>query len=70
MWARLIAVALALAPSVAVAGETITYTYDAHGRLVRAEHAGTVNDDLKAEYQYDASGNRTVKTVENSTNAP
>lgn len=36
----LAATALALLPTVAMAGETITYTYDAKGRLIGVVHAG------------------------------
>ena len=50
------------APSALFASETITYTYDARGRLVqveRAQPAGTV----KTKYTYDAADNRTKKEV-------
>jgi hypothetical protein len=48
---------LAAAPS-AQAAETITYTYDAKGRLVKVEHAGTVNNGVKVEYTHDKANNR------------
>lgn len=51
------------ASTAAIADETVTYTYDALGRLVVVRSAGTVNDSQTASYCYDAAGNRTlVKT--------
>ena len=50
--------ALALA-GIAAASETVTYTYDAKGRLVKVEHAGTVNNNVVANYSYDHADNRT-----------
>lgn len=47
----------------ASASETITYTYDARGRLVQAAHSGTVNNGKSASYGYDKANNRTSKTV-------
>ncbi len=41
------------------ASETVTYTYDALGRLVSASSAGTVNNGLANSLCYDAAGNRT-----------
>lgn len=45
------------------ANETVTYTYDALGRLRQVNHAGTVNNGLQAAYTYDAADNRTDVTV-------
>jgi hypothetical protein len=45
------------------ANETVTYTYDALGRLTQVSHAGTVNNGLQASYIYDAADNRTNVTV-------
>ena len=51
----------------ASATETVTYTYDAKGRLVKVERSGTVNNQAKTEYEHDKADNRKrVKT----TNAP
>jgi hypothetical protein len=47
----------------AQAGETITYSYDALGRLTGTSHSGTINNGLKASYTYDAADNRTNVTV-------
>lgn len=49
--------------AIAVANETVTYTYDSRGRLVKIERSGTVNNNVKAEYQYDKGDNRTNVNV-------
>lgn len=51
----------------ALASETVTYKYDAQGRLVAVKHSGTVNNNVQANYTYDKADNRTNKTV---TGAP
>jgi len=53
--------------SAAIATETITYRYDARGRLVKVERAGSVNNNVNSSYSYDKADNRTNKTV---TGAP
>ena len=56
-----------LCGSAASATETITYTYDARGRLIRVVHTGTVNNNNQACYKYDKADNRTnVTTTVNS----
>ena len=46
------------------AAETITYSYDAKGRLVKVVHAGTINNGVQTTYSHDRTDNRTqVKTV-------
>jgi YD repeat-containing protein len=42
----------------AFATETITYTYDARGRLVKVVHTGTVNNNNQVCYKYDKADNR------------
>lgn len=49
--------------SAADAGETIAYSYDGLGRLIRVEHSGTVNNGVDARYSYDAADNRANVTV-------
>ena len=62
--ARLLVATSLLAIGAAVrAGETITYSYDALGRLTGVAHAGTVNDGAEARYSYDPADNRTNVTV-------
>ena len=53
----LIGGALALV-GIASANETITYSYDAKGRLVKVVHTGTVNNNVIANYTYDKADNR------------
>ena len=60
----LAAIAVGLLSSAAHAGETITYTYDAKGRLVKVVHTGTVNNGVQTAYNHDKADNRTtVKTT-------
>jgi len=55
------------AGAAAYATETITYSYDAHGRLIKVVHSGTVNNNVVSNYSYDNADNRTNKTT---TGAP
>jgi hypothetical protein len=66
----LAAVAAAVIPALAMATETVTYTYDAKGRLVKVERTGTVNNNVKAAYKYDKADNRTEVNVSGSSNPP
>jgi YD repeat-containing protein len=59
--------AAVLIPAAADATETITYSYDARGRLVQVSHSGTVNNGVTTTYTYDHANNRTNKTT---TGAP
>lgn len=45
------------------ATETVTYTYDAQGRLVQSVISGTVNNDQSSSTSFDAANNRTNYTV-------
>lgn len=49
------------------ASETVTYTYDAKGRLVKVAHTGTVNNGVQTQYAHDKASNRTNATT---TGAP
>ena len=71
-WSRTIlaTVALAAIPALAYAAETITYSYDARGRLVKVERSGTVNNGVAADYTHDKAHNRTNVTVTGSPNTP
>lgn len=63
--------ATVLSASAAQATETIKYTYDAKGRLVKVERTGTVNNTVTTTYTHDKADNRTnVKTVNSSNPAP
>ena len=58
---RKIATVLAalLATTSAIAAETLTYTYDAHGRLTKVQRSGGNNNAVTTQYSYDPSDNRT-----------
>ena len=58
-WLWLTASVVALA-SPARAGETVTYSYDALGRLTASSSSGTVNNGATSSIGYDAAGNRSV----------
>jgi YD repeat-containing protein len=60
--------ALLLAASAASASETISYTYDAKGRLVKVERTGTVNNGVTTQYTHDHADNRSNVTVTGSPN--
>ncbi|AMG75791.1 RHS Repeat protein [Sphingopyxis granuli] len=64
------AVALLAMSSAATAAETITYTYDAKGRLVKVVRTGTVNNNVTVEYTHDKADNRTRLKTTNSPNPP
>lgn len=57
----LTASAIGLLAGAAQASETITYTYDAQGRLIEVDHTGGPNDGVEREYTYDDADNRTQK---------
>ena len=60
----MVLLALVVVPAAVQAAETITYTYDAKGRLVKVVHTGTVNNNLTTTYGHDKADNRTnVKTT-------
>jgi predicted lipoprotein with Yx(FWY)xxD motif len=64
----LAAAAVAAVPALAMATETITYSYDARGRLIQVARSGTVNNNVVTNYTYDKADNRTVKTTTGSAN--
>ena len=67
----LAASAFALAvSSAAEASETITFTYDARGRLVQVVRSGTVNNGVTTNYTIDKADNRTNKSTTGSPNPP
>ena len=59
---------LALISSAASAAETITYSYDARGRLVQVVRSGSVNNGVTTSYSLDKANNRTDKTTTGSPN--
>lgn len=50
----------------AFAAETITYSYDARGRLIKVERTGTINNGVTTNYAIDKADNRTNKTTNTS----
>jgi hypothetical protein len=54
---------LGFAATPSLATETITYTYDALGRLVAVVHSGTVNNGQQTVYAIDPADNRTNVTT-------
>lgn len=50
----------------ALASETVTYTYDELGRLVRTSQTGSVNNGVITDIDYDEAGNRTNYEVTGS----
>ena len=62
--------ALIAAARIASASETITYTYDAKGRVVKVERSGAVNNGVKYEYTHDKANNRRNLKVTGSPNPP
>jgi uncharacterized protein YxeA len=67
MRAILALIVLILIGAAASATETITYKYDARGRLVQVSHSGTVNNNVVTNYTLDKADNRNSKTT---TGAP
>lgn len=63
----LAASAASLIPIAASASETVTYGYDAKGRLIQVSHTGSVNNGLTATYTYDPADNRTSVTTSGAT---
>jgi YD repeat-containing protein len=52
------------------AAETINYTYDAKGRLIKVVHTGTVNNNVTTDYTHDKANNRKTVVTTNSPNPP
>lgn len=62
--------ALLLTSGAALAAETVTYRYDARGRLVEVARSGSVNNGVTTTYAHDRANNRTTKTTTGSPNPP
>lgn len=65
-----IAIAAVAAPSIASASETITYSYDAKGRLIEVVRTGSVNKGVTTDYSHDKADNRQRVTTTGSTTPP
>lgn len=57
------AIAALAASTAASASETITYSYDARGRLKTVMRSGGVNGTKTTTYTLDKADNRTAKTT-------
>jgi YD repeat-containing protein len=68
MLRTLMCASLAVTGGTAAATETITYTYDAKGRLIKVERSGTVNNGVTTTYTHDHADNRSNVTVTGSPN--
>lgn len=55
--------AAVLVSAVSVAAETVTYTYDAKGRLVTVTRAGPAIGTKTSTYQHDRADNRKRATI-------
>lgn len=66
----LVAACIAAVAAAAMASETISYSYDARGRLVQVKHNGSVNNNVTASYSYDRASNRTNVNVQSPNPAP
>lgn len=62
--------AVAAVPALAIAAETIGYSYDARGRLIRAERSDGASANVVTNYSYDKADNRTLKSTTGSPNPP
>lgn len=62
----LLAFLAAVAAPVAAHAETVTYTYDAKGRVVGVSRSGGPLNGTSTTYTYDKADNRTNVTVANS----
>ena len=58
------------AATAALSTETITYNYDAKGRVVKVERTGTVNNGVATNYTFDKADNRLTKSTTGSSNPP
>jgi hypothetical protein len=59
---------IAAIPALAVASETINYSYDNKGRLVKVERSGNVNNGVVTNYAFDKANNRIFKNTSGSPN--
>lgn len=66
----LVSVVVLMIPLSVSATETVTYSYDAQGRLVQSVISGTVNNGQSSSTAFDAANNRTNYTVSLSGGAP
>lgn len=63
-----VAALLVVAPVGLRAAETLTYKYDAKGRLIEVKRTGTVNNNVQTNYTHDKANNRKIVVVTGSPN--
>jgi YD repeat-containing protein len=66
----LLAIIVSIIGTAALASETISYKYDARGRLVKVQRSGSVNNNVTANYTYDKADNRTNVNVASPNSPP
>ena len=62
------ALTLALNPLAAHGAETIAYSYDSKGRMVKVARSGSVNNGVQTIYGHDKANNRKIKNTTGSPN--
>lgn len=62
--------AIVAAAGAALADETITYTYDAQGRLTRVVRSDDTGNNIQANYIYDDADSRTNRNVTGAPSPP
>ena len=67
---RFFLAALITLPASVSATETVTYVYDARGRVIQVIRTGTVNNGVTTSYTIDKADNRASKTTTGSPNPP
>jgi hypothetical protein len=70
IWLVLVSAAALTLPFGVNAAETVTYSYDARGRLVKVVRTGTVNNNVQVVYTHDKANNRKTVVVTGSGNVP
>lgn len=63
-----IVVSFLMATFPAFGAESMSYAYDAKGRLIRVSHSGSVNNGVQTTYAHDKAENRTNTTTTGSSN--
>jgi hypothetical protein len=54
-----LALLLTFSSATVFASETVTYTYDSTGRMVKVAKSGSINNGIVVDYNFDKAGNRT-----------
>ncbi|MEH3098721.1 hypothetical protein [Sphingomonas adhaesiva] len=62
------ALGLTIIAASAQGAETVTYKYDAKGRLVKVVRSGSINNGVNVDYTHDKADNRKRLLVSGSSN--